>query len=248
VGAEERAQIKGEAIREDIGYNVYVEELNTLQHGLPQHRRRLFIIGILRSADRKTFKFPKPIAWTPCLNDVLDCPCDDDGGDSVNALVPGWHEVMARRNVLQAFKKMQSKGEDPFRTPLVVDIGSTAAFATHRTHAFPCITASRGNGLSYWLSPCGRRGTANELLRAQGYSLPENLNVSGITPNQLGKLAGNGISLCVLERVLWRALVSAGLHPGKCLLGDPWATRDSPRVKDPTALRSSKQLVIRPGW
>ena len=208
---------------EDIGYNVYAQEMNTLEHGLPQQRRRLFIVGILRSVDKGTFAFPAPIKWSPRLDDVLGKPNAASDTPS-RRLLP--KTLLARRNVLHAFKKMKTKGQDPLTTQVVVDTGCSADFATYRANAFPCITASRGGGLAYWLSPVGRKVTANELLRAQGYK-PEELHVSGISAGQLGKLAGNGISLCCLERLLPQALSSAGLRDN---LVDPWAKR-SPRAQ-----------------
>lgn len=56
---------------EEIGYKVYYEVLEAKDYGLPQIRKRLFIVGILKKVNYK-FVFPKPIPLKYNLEYVLD--------------------------------------------------------------------------------------------------------------------------------------------------------------------------------
>ena len=75
------------------------------------------------------------------------------------------------------------------------------------------MTATRGRELDYWVSPCGRRITLRELGQFQGLA-PEDVDDMvelGISERQIGEMIGNMLSICVIERVLGRALWCAGL-------------------------------------
>ncbi len=65
--------IKGEL--EKVGYNVYYDVLHATDFGVPQIRRRLFIIG---SHSELVRPFPKPTHYVPMLDNILDTglkPC-----------------------------------------------------------------------------------------------------------------------------------------------------------------------------
>ncbi|MBT7368591.1 DNA cytosine methyltransferase [Candidatus Woesearchaeota archaeon] len=55
----------------NIGYIVSFKQLNALDYGVPQDRKRVFIIGYEKSQMRKKFIFPKPIDTKVTLKDAL---------------------------------------------------------------------------------------------------------------------------------------------------------------------------------
>jgi DNA (cytosine-5)-methyltransferase 1 len=57
-------------------YHVYYQVMNAKQHGVPQNRERIFIIGIRDDSDNE-FSFPKPIHLVKRLKDVLDSEVDE---------------------------------------------------------------------------------------------------------------------------------------------------------------------------
>ena len=65
---------------ESVGSNAYDIKfgiLNTEQHGIPQQRVRLYLVGRLRTAVRSGFSFPLPIALQSIdvfLDSVEPCP------------------------------------------------------------------------------------------------------------------------------------------------------------------------------
>lgn len=56
---------------DSLGYHVYFETLNAADYGIPQSRKRLFVIGFL-SKPKKEFRFPKPIPLKLNTFDLLD--------------------------------------------------------------------------------------------------------------------------------------------------------------------------------
>lgn len=58
------------------GYNVYWKVLNSKNYGIPQHRERLFIIGIKKDIDNEKFDFPKPFELKTKVKDYLEKEVD----------------------------------------------------------------------------------------------------------------------------------------------------------------------------
>lgn len=56
---------------ESVPYHVYYKVLNAKEHGVPQNRERIFIIGIRDDEDYQ-FNFPKPFHLEKRLKDVLE--------------------------------------------------------------------------------------------------------------------------------------------------------------------------------
>ena len=55
---------------EELGYTLYDKTLNAIDYGIPQTRKRYFLIAILNNC--KEFEFPKPIESTLKFKDLLD--------------------------------------------------------------------------------------------------------------------------------------------------------------------------------
>lgn len=61
---------------ESVPYHVYYKVLNAKEHGVPQNRERIFIIGIRDDEDYQ-FNFPKPFHLEKRLKDVLESNVPD---------------------------------------------------------------------------------------------------------------------------------------------------------------------------
>lgn len=61
---------------ESTPYHVYYKVLNAKEHGVPQNRERIFIIGI-RDEEDNLFNFPKTIYLNKRLKDVLESEVDE---------------------------------------------------------------------------------------------------------------------------------------------------------------------------
>ena len=77
-----------------LGYQARYKVLNSKDHGLPQNRPRLFIIGLLEPAH--AFKWPKSIP-KPSLNKFIDCSVDAN-----HKRLPPESQSIARKNVSNA--------------------------------------------------------------------------------------------------------------------------------------------------
>ena len=60
---------------EGLGYTLYDNILNAVDYGIPQTRKRYFLIAILNG--KKDFKFPEPIGTSSILKDYLDKTVDE---------------------------------------------------------------------------------------------------------------------------------------------------------------------------
>jgi DNA (cytosine-5)-methyltransferase 1 len=64
------------AYEESVEYHLYWKVLNAKEHGVPQNRERVFLVGIRDDADNN-FRFPKEEHLTKRLKDVLEDSVDD---------------------------------------------------------------------------------------------------------------------------------------------------------------------------
>ena len=56
-------------------YTVRYDTLNTAEHGVPQSRPRLYIVGISKAAEKSSgqvFRFPEPLSWSMPLDSILE--------------------------------------------------------------------------------------------------------------------------------------------------------------------------------
>lgn len=61
----------------ELGYNFTWTILNTKEHGVPQNRERIYIVGFKNLKDFKKFKFQKPVELKTRLMDILEDKVDD---------------------------------------------------------------------------------------------------------------------------------------------------------------------------
>ena len=56
-------------LENELGYHVYYKVLNTKEYGIPQDRKRIYIVGFKDEVD---FKFPEPINLEKYMEDILE--------------------------------------------------------------------------------------------------------------------------------------------------------------------------------
>ena len=74
-------------LAESLGYWVQVRELDAQDFGVPQRRKRVFVVGECRTLGPATFAFPTPVNRRPTVRDAIAHlpPTPDDGTDH-----PAW--------------------------------------------------------------------------------------------------------------------------------------------------------------
>ena len=189
-------------IATDGCYNLYAKVFDSAKvGGVPQHRVRLYMVGILKSADDKSFEFPDAYDHGG-LETILD-----KKPKKFEAQIPPVTQSTARKNLLAAMNEMM-KDFNPTVHPCIVDIDSTKW--NWRFNESLCLTKSRGSSGGFYVTNRGRRLTVTEQLRLQAYD-PKRINMTCISERQLSQAIGNTMTVSVVERILLRALPAAGL-------------------------------------
>lgn len=200
-------------------YNVYDKILNTMDHGVPQNRKRVYFVGILKSVDRGTFTFPESLPKVGIEN-FLDPKPKSAKVDAT--MLPPKSASTAHRNVKLAIRRLIRAGKKPFVEPYIADIDSTTPRMKFMLDHTPCITCNRCGGRGHWILNRGRRTTIVESMRLQGMHTPADGFKIVVSTTEIARQVGNAMSVNVLERLLVRILPAAKLVPVGSL-ADRWA-------------------------
>ena len=194
-------------------YEVMSAVLDTSEHGLPQARRRLYIVGLRRDAKTKAFSWPEPLPkFVPVSKLLSYAPAETS-----DASVPP--AGRARDNVIAALQKHKVKlprfnlqNIDEF----VVDVGCSVSRRSYMVNRFPAITSTRAALATggWWRVKMRRASCLEDYLLLQG--IPTNyfnLERCGVSRARLSHMCGNAMSVNVLERLLIKVLASIGIFP-----------------------------------
>ena len=161
---------------ENLGYTVYYKVLNTIDYGLPQLRKRIYIVGF---KDNLHFQFPKPTSDKILLSEILEPENEIPKSYYVS------NEIREKR-----FSKV--KPNAPFPSIWHENIGGNIS-------ALPHSCALRAGGsYNYLLVNGERRLTGREMLRLQGF--PDSFKIN-VPYTQIRKIAGNSVSVKVIELI-----------------------------------------------
>ena len=188
-------------------FQIYVVEWKVLENSevgfLPQHRDRLFIVGVLRSA------LTSPLAW-PSKVDMLPLTKFFAPNHQASEVL-GIKSLNAseRKNVKESIKKIKQRGHAE-SDHYVCDISGSTAHVMHERS--PCLTVTRAASSGHWLSWLGRKMTTSEILALQGVRMQRVGDYSQhVTERQLRQIAGNAVPIPMLARVIDMVLLSSGM-------------------------------------
>jgi DNA (cytosine-5)-methyltransferase 1 len=158
----------------DLGYTVHYKVLNTIDFGIPQLRKRIYIVGF---KDKIDFDFPKPNGTKITLEDILE------------------KEVDAKYYVSDEIREKRRKAAKlniPYPSIWHENIGGNIS-------ALPHSCALRAGGsYNYLLVNGERRLTGREMLRLQ--SFPDSFKIN-VAYTQVRKIAGNSVTVKVIELI-----------------------------------------------
>jgi len=181
-------------------YSVWWKILCTSKYGIPQHRERFYLVAILRPAQKRKFKFPRPFPHEDIGNFLDDCTTTSTlSNQQHNSLDVG-------------LKKLASHNVDPTTSLCVVDVGSSTKWASAMQGRSPCLTARRCEMGGHYITIKNRLMTTDEMCRLQG--IPPNRwdwRAAGMKETEFRKCIGNAMSVNLLMHILPRALRAAGL-------------------------------------
>ena len=161
---------------EALGYSVHYKVLNSLDYGMPQLRKRIYIVGF---KDNIHFNFPKPNGHKITLEDILE----------PNENVP---ESFFVSDQIKEKRLSKVKPNAPYPSIWHENIGSNIS-------ALPHSCALRAGGsYNYLLVNGERRLTGREMLRLQGF--PDSFIIN-VAYTQIRKIAGNSVTVKVIEMI-----------------------------------------------
>jgi DNA (cytosine-5)-methyltransferase 1 len=180
-----------------LGYKIKYEVLNTCIHtDIPQNRERVFIMCFLNQVDCDRFCFPMPLT-TPNrpISDFIDMSVDDkyfydERYGCFNELVVDMERTF-EDNAIYQYRRSHTR--------------------ENKSNVCPTLTANMGTGghnvpLIRYADGRIRKLTPRECFRLQGfpdeYRLPEVLSDA-----KLYHLAGNAVSMCLIEKIFNQLLL-----------------------------------------
>lgn len=203
------------------GYNVYWKVLNTEDYAIPQHRERLYIVGIRRDTQVHHFKWPENFKEKVSLEQLLG----NGGASGKRDLSQMTHDAdgqalsnTVRKNLLQ-FQNYLDRNPAKQHRDFIVDTGGSKA--TWMEDKCPCLTASRCKGKhGYWWHQGQRFLKPRDFLLLQGvwpgaYKPGDVAELQNFPQSVLGNMTGNAMSVCVLRRLVRSIFLARGILSGQ---------------------------------
>lgn len=172
-------------------YNIYYKVLNTVDYNLPQHRQRIYIIGIKKKYERKNFLFPDSVPLKKKINVILEKNLSKDKIKKLSFLTE--HKKKLLKDLVSN-KKIDNLNNNWFVNLNVSSVNRTGA----KKNICPCLLAGEGGNCTYYLTSIKRKLTPREYLRLQGFSDSFKINVP---ERQIYKMVGNSMSVNVLKEL-----------------------------------------------
>ena len=184
-------------------YDVNHTILDTCNYGVPQSRKRLYIVMIKKRLLRLPFEWPTPLACPPLSKfwDRKDKTIIKSDRIEESLL----RSKTSSANLINAYKDIKAQYGNPKRVEAVVDIGASPKFATWRMGTTPTLTSGRCGSRGYYSTTLQRRLSMTEMMRLQGCN-PSDIDTRGTSQTALGKIVGNAMSVNVVTKVLEQAL------------------------------------------
>ncbi len=172
------------------GYRIYHKIYNTVDYGIPQHRERVYIIGIQSDVP---YVHPKKISLKLTVRDILEKNVDDEYYYTLTD-----HKISIL-NDLKTYGKIDSYDNDWLANLNVSSYKRSGV----KQNIVPCLLAGEGGNCTYFLTSERRKLTEIEYLRLQGF--PSTFNIC-VSRSKTYKQAGNSMSVNVLCFILKNAL------------------------------------------
>ncbi len=170
-----------------FGYAVKYKVMDSQEYGnVPQHRKRIFIVGFLDYEQCERFSFPEPIERTVELNDIIDRSIKHD-------------DIYYYDNTSKFYNELKNVVTDTKAVYRIYDRGLTH----HPFYVCPTLTASMGlrkDRIPIIKDDFGiRKITPIECLALQGF--PKDFMFKGISLNSAYKQCGNSVVVPVIRRI-----------------------------------------------
>ena len=179
-------------------YDVTMKVLNCSDYGVPQSRRRLYIVGYKKSLAKRKFKWPGHIPMKMSFVKVigklkkkrtLKLPT---GMGALRRLLAGVEQVPRKRKA---------------RAHYIIDIDSSKVVI--KKDVCPCVTRSRGATGGFWLPAHGERLGVARMARFMSIPIKQ-LDMTKVSKRQQGMMLGNAWALHVSSAVIKNLVLCMG--------------------------------------
>ena len=191
------------------GYIIYHAIINTLDHGLPQSRNRLYILGVNRDGpfNKQSIQFPPPprAGTRPTLSSFLKGFSDWNDDEVVGRFRK--QQPHKAKPLMEEIEKFPDLMEKCYCT----DLSCSTGYRGTLLETSPCLKSSR---CDYFISGLdfSRSITPREALRLQG--VPDYLFKQVCSDRQTYKQAGNAMSVNVIQDI-FSAVLGQQIHSKK---------------------------------
>jgi DNA (cytosine-5)-methyltransferase 1 len=203
----------------NVLYTIHCQAYNSLDFGVPQHRDRVYFVGIRRSAITKRMRnasFFKHVLSSrkpmqpigQLLGSGKYCRGDIEFLIELDLSASSFSET-AKRNLREAMDGVNAASLDPSKADIVVDL-SDGRGRVNMVNVCPTITSTRAVCEDFYLISNGRLSFFDFFL-LQGLDPYNQIEYGELRSSQLGHLAGKAMTIPVLAAVLRAALLFTGL-------------------------------------
>jgi DNA (cytosine-5)-methyltransferase 1 len=173
-----------------LDYCIFDDIMDTMDHGLPHSRKRLYVVCIRKDVYCGGFTFPPAVEPLPLMS-VLD----SHHGTTQDIPKTATHTTNLARTIQ---KLLNDESIELEKKVLMVDVNVGLKRApVYAVDKCPCITRSRGACGGYFVVNKRRMTTVAELIRLQGFTEP--FCTDSVSNRQLGAM------------VIWEGFESASL-------------------------------------
>ena len=159
---------------------------NSCDYGVPQNRRRLFLVGYKTALCQREFAWPKPWQPTPNLEDILEAAPNiskAERSQREEALT-----TTGKRNLSMAKASIIEAGYDPDTFACCIDIDTGRKECSNYSVGIArTLTRTRGRSGGPWISNRWRRMTLAEMAGLQGVDLT-NFDLSNLSEKDIGAM------------------------------------------------------------
>jgi DNA-cytosine methyltransferase len=185
------------AMLKKFKYSVSFKILKTNDFGIPQTRKRLYVVGVLQQFERKNAKWwPEP--YPSCVGI----------GKLIKVLPPEeWKPYptceKARQNVETAYTKVVQQGINPWKSWVIVDAKSSHRFMGFQVGQSPTLCRARCSQMGYWCSKKGGYLNVTDMMLLQGFAVEDmDFTAANVTPGAFAGCLGNALSANVMAALL----------------------------------------------
>jgi hypothetical protein len=213
-------------------YDVKWKVCDTQVHGgIPQARKRCYLVGNRISKSVLKFSWPKQIACKK-LKSFIGPPDQEKalqtastGGEHIYPAVKKMSTATNKRNYKSALRFIKKKGGDPFGECWAIDIFSSKAFGTHvKKDVCPCLTKARCESGGFLFSNRGKVQSTKSMLLLQGVDPPARLRrPRTVKPGKFRGMIGNAMTVSVVGRIMLRQFKALGFVDSE--MEDPWESK-----------------------